>query len=73
MQVNSVSPQPVDEGSRNGKVVLVLGHIAAGQWVQYWIEFQVNPTTVGTRSQNVELDDGAQEILTEHRKLTVYP
>ena len=73
MQVNSVSPQPVDEGSRNGKVVLVLGHIAAGQRVQYWIEFQVNPTTLGTRSQNVELDDGAQQILTEHRKLTVYP
>lgn len=73
MQVNSVSPQPVDEGSRNGKVVLVLGHIAAGQRVQYWIEFQVNPTTVGTRSQNVELDDGTEEILTEHRKLRIFP
>jgi hypothetical protein len=73
MQVNSINPQPVDEGSRNGRVVLVLGHIAAGQRVEYWIEFQVNPTTVGTRTQNVELDDGGKRILTERRKLTVYP
>jgi hypothetical protein len=73
MQVNSINPQPVDEGSRNGKVVLVLGHIAAGRRVEYWIEFQVNPTTLGTRRQNVELDDGTKRILTERRRLTIYP
>lgn len=73
MQVNSINPQPVDEGSRNGKVVLVLGHIAAGRRVEYWIEFQVNPTTLGTRRQNVELDDGTKRILTQRRKLTIYP
>jgi hypothetical protein len=28
MQVNSVNPQPVDEGSRDGRIVLDLGHIA---------------------------------------------
>ena len=73
MQVNSINPQPVDEGSRDGKVVLVLGHIAAGRRVQYWIEFQVNPTTLGKRRQNVELDDGTKRILTERRQLTIYP
>jgi hypothetical protein len=40
---------------------------------RYWIEFQVNPTTVGHRRQNVELDDGGKQILTAHRTLTVYP
>jgi hypothetical protein len=58
MQVNSINPQPVDEASRQGRVVLDLGHVPAGQVVRYWIEFQVNPTTVGHRRQNVELDDG---------------
>lgn len=50
-----------------------LGHVPAGQVVRYWIEFQVNPTTVGDRRQNVELDDGRKQILTAHRTLTVYP
>jgi hypothetical protein len=73
MQVNSINPQPVDEASRQGRVVLDLGHIPAGQLVTYWIEFQVNPTTVGRRRQNVELDDGGTRILTAHRTLTIYP
>jgi hypothetical protein len=73
MQVNSINPQPVDEASREGRMVLDLGHVPAGQLVKYWIEFQVNPTTVGRRRQNVELDDGAKRILTAHRTLTIYP
>jgi hypothetical protein len=73
MQVNSINPQPVDEASRNGRVVLDLGHIPAGELVTYWIEFQVNPTTVGRRRQDVELDDGPKQILTAHRTLMVYP
>jgi hypothetical protein len=73
MQVNSINPQPVDEASRGGRVVLDLGHIPAGETVKYFIEFQVDPTTLGTRDQNVELDDGPRQILTQHRTLTVYP
>jgi hypothetical protein len=73
MQVNSITPQPVQEGSRGGRVVLVLGQIAAGQRVEYWIELQVDPTTVGRRSQNVELDDGTRKLLIERRQLTVFP
>ncbi len=73
MQVNSLSPQPVSEGSRDGKLVFVLGHLAAGHSYIFFIEFQVNPTNVGHRSQNVELDDGSQELLKVHRTVTVYP
>lgn len=73
MQVNSINPQPVNEASRDGRFVLGLGHIAAGQFVKYWIEFQVNPTTVGHQDQGVELDDGPTRILTLHHGLTVYP
>jgi hypothetical protein len=73
MQVNSVNPQPVDEASREGRVVLDLGHVPAGQLVTYWIEFQVDPATVGRRRQNVGLDDGPTRILVARRTLTVHP
>jgi hypothetical protein len=73
MQVNSINPQPADEASRQGRIVLDLGHIPPGGFVKYWIEFQVDPTTVGRRSQNVELDDGPKKILTAHRTLTIFP
>ncbi len=73
MQVNSVNPQPVDEGSRDGRIVLDLGHIAAGHSVITFIEFQVNPTNLGRRSQNVELDDGNRVLFVVHRTITVLP
>ena len=73
MQVNSINPQPADEASRQGRIVLDLGHIAPGRLVKYWIEFQVDPTTVGRRSQNVELDDGPKKILSASRTLTIFP
>jgi hypothetical protein len=73
MQVNSIVPQPLAEGSRNGRVVYELGHIAKGDSSILWIQFQVNPTNIGRRSQNVELDDGAQVLSTVHRSVTVFP
>ena len=65
MQVNSIGPQPVGEASRDGRVVFELGHIAKGQSSLLWIQFQVNPTNVGHRSQNVELDDG-RHVISDH-------
>lgn len=73
MQINSINPQPLGEGSRDGKVVLELGHIPAGHSAIYFIEFQVNPTNVGHRSQNVELDDGQTRLFTIHRTITIFP
>src|SRR4051794_11001658 len=40
MQVNSVTPQPVAESSRQGRLTLDLGRIAAGNSAIYFIEFQ---------------------------------
>ena len=73
MQVNSIVPQPVQEGSRDGRVVYQLGHIAKGASSILWVQFQVNPTNIGRRSQNVELDDGPTMIAAVHRSITVYP
>jgi hypothetical protein len=73
MQVNSINPQPVNEGSRQGWIVLDLGHIPAGASYLEFIEFQVNPTNVGHRSQAVELDDGDTRLATIHRTITIFP
>jgi hypothetical protein len=73
MQVNSTNPQPVSEGSRDGRLVADLGHIRAGSSYLQFIEFQVNPTTVGHRHANVELDDGARKLLVLHHTITVFP
>jgi hypothetical protein len=73
MQVNSMVPQPVSFGSHNGSVVLDLGHLAKGASYILWIQFQVNPTNVGRRSQDVELTDGAHVLMRIHRTVTVFP
>jgi hypothetical protein len=73
MQVNSSNPQPVSEASRNGRIVLDLGHIPAGGSYREFLELQVNPTTVGRHRANVELDDGSRKILVLHHTVTIFP
>jgi hypothetical protein len=71
--VNTIEPSPVGEASDNGRLSFDLGHIPAGQKFTLFMEFQVNPTNIGHRSQDVELRDGDTRILTIHRTVTVYP
>ena len=71
--VNGVAPQPVTEADRNGRIAYGFGHIPAGQSYILFMDFQVNPTNVGHRSQDVELDDGNTPILTLDRNVTVFP
>jgi hypothetical protein len=73
MQANTIEPSPLGEGSANGKLVLQLGHIAAGQSHLLFMEFQVDPTNVGRRDQNVALYDGQRKLVELHRTITVWP
>jgi hypothetical protein len=73
LTVNTVQPSPVNEASRNGRLALELGHLPAGAKHVLYVEYQVNPTTVGRRTQRVELDDGELPILSTHQTLTVFP
>jgi hypothetical protein len=73
MTVNTIEPGPVGEASDNGKLSLELGHIPAGEKYVLFMQFQVNPTNVGHRTQTVELRDGDQPILTYDKAITVYP
>jgi hypothetical protein len=74
MSINTIEPGPIGEGSRNGRIVLDLGHIPKGQSYILFMQFQINPTNVAWhRPQNVELDDGAKQILFIHHQVTIYP
>jgi hypothetical protein len=73
MSVNSIEPQPASEESRDGRTVLTLPSLAAGDSAVLRIYFQVNPTNVARRSQDVELRDGDRRVLAIHRDVTVWP
>ena len=73
MTSNTIVPSPIGEASANGKLNLTLGHIPAGQSYVLFMQFQVNPTNVGRRSQDVTLYDGTQRLLAIDRTITVFP
>ena len=70
MTINTIEPGPLSEGSRNGKLVLELGHVRAGQRYLLYMQLQVNPTNVGHRSQRVQLYDGKTLLASVKRTIT---
>jgi hypothetical protein len=73
MSENSMEPNPSTQTNSNGRVVLSYNALAAGHTLVVWIYFQVNPTNVGKRREDIELDDGATYITTVRRSLTIFP
>jgi hypothetical protein len=73
LTLNTVAPAPVGEASRDGRLAFELGRIPAGAEHVFFLHFQVNPTNVGHRSQDVELYDGDQRLLALDRSVTVFP
>jgi hypothetical protein len=73
MSVNSIEPNASNQSSQNGRVVLSYNKLAAGRSLIVWLYFQVNPTNVGERRENVELEDGSTPIIGVRRSLTIFP
>jgi hypothetical protein len=73
MQFNSTEPNPMSEAGRDGRVVLSYDSLDRGDRLVVWTQFQVNPTNVGHRSYDVELDDGDTAIARVERAITVLP
>ena len=71
--LNTVEPAPVGEASRDGRIAFDLGHVPAGSEHVFFLHFQVNPTNVGRRPQDVELQDGETPILKLDRTVTIFP
>jgi hypothetical protein len=73
MTLNTVEPAPIGEASRDGDLVLELGHIPRGDRYLLFLQFQVNPTNVGWRSQDVTLYDGDERLVHVDRDIVVWP
>jgi hypothetical protein len=73
LQINTIEPSPVGESSRDGRLTLDFGHVDAGRKLVVYLQYQVNPTNVGRRSQDVELHDGETLLAEADRTLTVFP
>jgi hypothetical protein len=73
LTLNTTEPQASQELNRNGRIAFEYGAVEAGQQLTLWLQYQVNPVTVGSRTQRVELDDGDTPIATIARSLTSFP
>jgi hypothetical protein len=71
--INTVEPAPIGEASRDGRLVLELGRVPAGDEHVLYLQMQVNPTTVGRRAAGVVLEDDGRELARIDRSLTVWP
>jgi hypothetical protein len=71
--VNGEAPQPLTQGSADGRLNFGFGHIPAGRQVTFWVSLQVNPTTIGRHRQDVQLYDGKTLLLTIHRSVLIFP
>jgi hypothetical protein len=73
MSVNSSVPEPSEESSSDGRVVFDYGGLGAGHSHVSWIYFQVNPTNVGKRQENIDVKDGETELVQLRRSITIFP
>jgi hypothetical protein len=73
MQVNSIEPAAESETSRDGRLVLSYGALEPGDILRVWLEFEVDPTTVGKRSYTLELDDEDRLLARIPRTIRVLP
>ncbi len=71
--LNTLVPSPVGEANRDGRVAFDLGRVRAGTAHVFFLHFQVNPTEIGRRPQDVELLDGETPLLALDRTVTIFP
>ena len=73
MSVNSTVPEPTEESSSDGRVVFDYGPLGAGHSHVSWLYFQVNPTNVGKRQEDLDIKDGNTELAHINRSMTIFP
>jgi hypothetical protein len=73
MQVNSITPDADGQTVRGDDLVLSYPSLDAGARMTIRLQFQVNPTNVGHRSYDLELDDAETPLARVDRTLTVLP
>jgi hypothetical protein len=71
--INTMSPDTKDWTQRDGRQVLAYDAVPAGTELVVRLQYQVNPTTVGTREQDVALEDNGETIVALDHETTVFP
>ena len=71
--INTMSPDTKDWVQRDGLNVLSYDSLPAGTELVVRLQYQANPTMVGTRDQRVVLEDGGAPILELDHETTVFP
>ena len=71
--INTIEPGAVGETSRDGKLVLSYDQLSAGDKLEIFVDYQVNPTHVGRTDHGVELDDAERPLARVNSTLTTFP
>lgn len=73
MTLNTVAPTPASENSSAHGLSMSFEPMPAGRTLTVWTDWQVNPTNVGRRNEDVVLLDGSTPIASLDRTVTVFP
>jgi hypothetical protein len=73
LTINTVEPDSVTWGQQEGRNTIAIGPLAAGEHFVLRLQYQVNPTVLGHREQDVVLKDGDATLLTLPHAQTIYP
>ena len=73
MTFNGAVPDPTQQTDVGDRVAMEFDRLPAGQHSTVWLSFQVNPTTLGNRHTDAELDDGQSVVARIHRTVRVVP
>jgi hypothetical protein len=73
LTINTLEPQPTGQAARGDRLVLTFDKMQPGDKTTLWVDYQVNPTHLGTTNQDVEVDDRNVVLLRVHRTLTAFP
>jgi hypothetical protein len=71
--INTFEPDPVEWTQRSGREILSYPSLEAGEQLVVRLQYQVNPTTLGRRSQDVVLEDERRPVLSLKHDATIYP
>jgi hypothetical protein len=73
LTINTVEPDLVKWNEENGRTMAELPAIRAGHHLVVRLQYQVNPTVIGHRPQNVVLEDGGTPIVTVRHAQLIFP
>lgn len=73
MQLNSLTPAPVSETTRSGRLVYTFPTLDAGRTLDVRMQLQVNPTTVGRQDLGVRVEGAGIDPIVIPRSARVLP